>query len=333
VLLVPPTLATNALICPEAQLASWLVAGAAMLASESFRLRLGGLAMMVVACGMREGACVAVLPFVLAMFTWRTTQPRGQRIAISIVAWVAVALAAFGLERVLVDGTSQRAETRLAMADIVGTLRYAGSTSDARIESLLDDVPLAYRDNLQKRARAVYGKELFYAATDQRMFEPVETQAQRDALFAGRRAIIRAMPGAYLVNRWHYFYRTLGLSSAPWTTVYTRFTQDERDAQAMSYYGHHSAIQRALIKPVELLGETPVFLPAIYLVLALIMMGYAIWRREALVITLLASGLAYALSLFFLSMRADYRDSHWLIAATLLAGFSLIALRRPRTAE
>jgi hypothetical protein len=327
-LLVPPLIATTALICPEAQIASWLLAGFAMLLSERFGVRLGGLAMMVVVCGIRDGGSWAVLPIVLATFTWRTAQPRWRRIAIAFAAWIVVVLTASGLERALVDVSSERAQTRLAMCDIVGTLRYAGPTTDAEVRSLLVDVPLAYPDQLQKRARTVYGRELFYDATELRVFEPTETQAQRDGLYAARRATIRAMPGAYLVNRWHYFYRELGLSSAPWTTVYTKFTETERDGYAMSHYGHHSPVQRALIKPVELLGETFLFLPLLYLVLAVLLLGYAIWRRETLLITLLTSGLAYAASLFFFSTRAEYRDSHWLIAATLLSGFALIALRK-----
>src|SRR5262249_3941645 len=56
ILVFPPIMAPMAVITPEAQFAAFLIAGTAALSSERPAWRYTGLGLMVVACGLREGA-------------------------------------------------------------------------------------------------------------------------------------------------------------------------------------------------------------------------------------------------------------------------------------
>jgi len=58
-----------------------MLAGTAALTSERFRVRLGGLALVWLACGMRETAWLAALPIIVGLFSSRTTQTRWRRVA------------------------------------------------------------------------------------------------------------------------------------------------------------------------------------------------------------------------------------------------------------
>ena len=67
------------------------------------------------------------------------------------------------------------------------------------------------------------------------------------------------------------------------------------------------------------------FRPYVYLAIALILLPLALRRRERAAVVLLASGIAYELALFVVTSDAEYRYSHWMIVATLLAVVVLIA--------
>ena len=334
VLLVPPVIATHAVICAEAQLAAWLVAGFALLKSDRFGRRVGGLALLVVAAGMRAGGPAAALVIIASTFEWRTPLVPWKRVAIALAAWVAVVTVAAGLNHVLVDNRTQREQVRMAMTDIIGVLDHAPRLDDARAKQLLADVVLTSPDAIQAHAKAIYSKPGSYAVGDKALFVMPTTQAERDALFAARRALVQAYPAAYLSHRWRSFSFTLGLRRpSTWRPVYTDFVAADGDMEALHHAGHHSLAQRALIAPVKVLRNTFVFRPVFYLALAIVLLGLAIWRKRRLEIVLLAAALAYELILMFSEASAEYRDSHPMIALTLLAAFVMLARLRVKTVE
>jgi hypothetical protein len=156
--------------------------------------------------------------------------------------------------------------------------------------------------------------------------DPIETEAQRDSLFAARRAFIRAYPATYAVHRWHYWFRTLGLGSS-WEPVYTNFIPSPDVWKSTAHHGHHSLVQRGLNAFVRALGRTFLFWPLLYVVIGLGLVGFTAWRRRPLELTLLVCGLTYELVLFFTVTRTSFFDSHLLVVATIFAGAMQLARR------
>jgi hypothetical protein len=275
---------------------------------------------LVLACGILESGWLAILPIVLALFRWPSvTGPR--RLALALAAWLLVLGAAAGIERVLVDQPTQRKHVMLAMHDVIGTLRFAPSLDDARIRALLGDAPLVTEPNLQQRARDIYRRTLLYDATERRLFEPAETEAQRDAVFAARYAMIRAYPGAYLAHRSLQTWRFLRATQP----LYASFVENIRDAHALSHLARHSALQQLLLRPTIWLARTLWFKPFLYVLLTLVLLPLAIARRQPIAAVLLASAATYTVGLLLFTTRLQQRDAHWLIVATVLAIIVAIA--------
>lgn len=320
-LLLPPLVATTSIITPEAQLASFLVAAMAAMASERRWTRCIGIGLAIIAAGMRDGGAVAAAVATIALFRW--SKPRYD---VAIGAAVFVVVAAFALNVSLPTNRTERHEMTLAMSDIVGTLTYDRARSDADIAKLLEGVPLSGEPNLQARAKEVYGKDRLYASGDKRVFDPIATDGQRDALEAARGRVIRNAPASYLRHRIHIFNRVLGLSrSRTWSSVFTRHGEGAADYKATNHLAHSSLLQRGLVRIFTLGHNTFLFRPYLFALLLVPMLVFAILRRERLATMLLATGLAYELALFFVATRMTYRDSHALAVMTVLGVITLIA--------
>ena len=316
VLLFPAVLATTALVSAEAQLAAFLIAGAAALASDRRRIRFCGLALIVVACGMRAGAALAALPIVFVLFRWHD-ESSWRRRGIAIAAWVACVILAAGITRLLVDVRTERNEVALAMSDIVGTLCRANAMTDAEIREVLGDTRLPGTPGIQERACKIEGKSAAFADGEDRIFENPDTEAERSSVISARLALARAAPGGYLVHRGKRFLQVLGLWSRP--PLYTELLEDSGQAEGLRHRASHSNVQEALIVPVRWLAQTPLLRPYVYFIVALILLPLAAIRRQRVALMLLASAIAYEVSLMFVTLRATPQDSHWMIAATVLS--------------
>jgi hypothetical protein len=320
-LLLPPLVATTSVITPEAQLASFLVAAMAAMASDRLRTRCIGIGLAIIAAGMRDGGAFAAAVATIALFRW--SKPRYD---VAIGAAVFVVAAAFALNLWLPTKRTERRAMRLAMSDIVGTLNYEGTRSDADIAKLLDGVPLSSEPNVQARAKAIYGQDRLYASGDNRVFEPIVTDAQRDALEAARGRVIRDAPASYLRHRIHSFNRVLGLTrSRAWLSAFTLHGEGPSDYKATNHLAHPSLLQRQLMRIFTLGHNTFLFRPYFFGLLLFPMFIFAILRRERLATLLLATGLAYELALFFVATRMTYRDSHVLAVMSVLGAITLIA--------
>jgi hypothetical protein len=332
ILVFPPIMVTTATVCPESALAALLVASAALLAGECRVRKMGGLVLLVFAAGIRDHVAIASLPIVVALFRWKESQPRWQTIAIAVGVWIVIALLGAGMDRAVIDMRTERKQIAGAMADIIGTVARAERLTDDRIRELVTGVPLASASDIQARARKIDGKGLFYAASDQRVFEPPATDQEREALYDARWTVLRAYPGAYIAYRWTQLSRVLGLRGTL-HPVYYQFVQTRpRDAQATQHDSTNSRIQSVLITIVRSLDGLPWFSPYLYVVLSLLLLPIAINRRIHHATMLLACGLLYALWLAFMVDRAEYRDSHVAVVATVLAIAILIA-RTARTKQ
>jgi hypothetical protein len=312
VLLFPPLINTTGLVSAEAQLAGCFVAGIAGLLSSRRAYRLLGLGALVLGVGMRDGVALAALPIVLGLWPWR-------RRPLALVAWVAIALAAFGLERACTNKHTLQPEERLAHNDIANILRNAPPITDAHLRDVLAGTPLRFDSDIQQ-----------HAVDRERLFDANSTTPERAAMIAARRRLIREEPAAWLVHR----ARRLHAELEPPPALYTSFVSSEAEARAINHWSRHSLVQRVLIAPVRWLSGTVLFRPYLYAILALVLLPLAIAWRQRVAIVVLASGILYELSLAVVSTRPAYRDSHWMIVATVLATVLLVIHRaRPESIE
>ncbi len=332
VLLAPPILATTAVMTPDAALAAFLVAGAALLLEPSPRRRAGGLAVLVIAAGLREGAIAAVVPVLAGALRWPVAASRWRQLAAALVASVVVAGLAFGIDRLLVVETTHRREAALAMTDLAGTLAHAQSFDDATLARELPGVPWAVTSGIQARARiaAKHPYDLDHGVAP--LFERPTTTDQNEALIAGARRLSWLAPGAYVRHRLGVLRRVLGLSrDKRWRPVHTEFVQPRSLRLVLAHAAHHSLAQRALIAPVRALGRTFVFRPYLYLAFALVLFGFALARHDGLAAMLVISAIGYELVLGIVTTVPTFQASGWLIVATVLAG--IVMLRRSPAAS
>jgi hypothetical protein len=323
VLMFPGVLATGALVSPEALLAGMLASASAALTSERRNIRLVGLALIALACGLRWYAALAALPIVFAWFRW-SDESTWRRRGIAVAAWIGCALISVGASAVLVDHRTQRNEVTLALNDTVQTV-CRSKMSDAEVRSVLPDVELAPRPDIQRRACEVKNKSSAWTIGDSRIFEKLETDRDRDAIVDARVAIVFAAPKAFLAHRWRTFLRVLGVNNA--TALYTEPLQERQQAKAIGHLASHSTLQSALLAPMRWLAKTPLLTPYLYLLFALIVLPLAAIRRHRVVIAIVASGILYEATVMFTAITVQRRESHWMMAATVLAIALLIARR------
>jgi hypothetical protein len=138
--------------------------------------------------------------------------------------------------------------------------------------------------------------------------------------------VIRAEPGAYLAHRWSTFKRLLALAkNQRWSAFYADYLSSQDLQPIVAHTARHSLLQRTLLGIVRPLSKTFLFRPYFYFYLALVLVPLAAWRRQRLALVLLASGILYELSLMFVALRGEWRDSHWLVVSTVLATIVLVA--------
>ena len=321
VLLFPPVLAPIAVIWRDAQMAGFLLAGAAAVTSARRPVKLVGLGLVFLGCGMRDTAIYGALPIVVLGLSWRDGLRGWQRGAIAAAAWLAIAAGSVWYEAAITEVVTLREPVERAASDIAGILRYAGPIDDAELTRALVGAPLAVHQGIQAHARARRLPEIGNGG----LFEPATTPAAREAMLAGRDRLARAFPRVYLVTRWHAFYRLIG--PRPVSPVYTSFLEAPELRAAVGQLATPSWTQRGLVAAVRWLGETWLFWPLLYLALALGLLAIAVRRRDASAAMLLGSGLAYEVSLLWDATTADYRLSHWMVLCTVLAGVILLARR------
>jgi hypothetical protein len=319
VLLFPPLIVTSALIGEDALLAGLLVTGCALVLEPARWRRVGGVAMLVLACGMQAGASLAVLPLVLAV-PW--TSGRWRRMGMALVVWGTMVVLAFGLDRVLVDTRTHRRKATLALVDLTGTIAHA-NLDDAALREL--HVPFAVTTQITARAKLAYAKR----ATDRgdaRLFEPV-TDDTREATIEAGRALSRSQPAAYLAHRAHELGVLLGLRRERHMqpVFFSEFVPSKRAGVELAHMAHHSLAQRLLIWPVRLLSRTHLFRPYLFFFLAIVLLVVAGVRRHALAAVILVSALAYELALGITTADPAYADSQWLMVATTLAAWLIVS--------
>jgi hypothetical protein len=317
-LVFPPVMVTMAAIWQDSQMAGFLLAGLAAITSRRRGWQLAGLGLLVLASAMRPSAAFAVLPILVLGWSWRPAIVGRRRIALALAAWAAVWLGAIGLDAGLRDKATGHTRLELAISDVLGVLHYAPAFDDARARELLDGVPLQGTE-LDARAAAAYRHPNTLTSGPDRLFDPPQDADDRAPVIAAEYRLALAYPGAYLKHRWHTWFRVLGVHrTGVGKPVYTGFSGSITQSDEAAHIAWHSAVQRGAIAVVSPVAKLLCW-PYLYLIAALVLLPVALRRRQILPAILLASGVAYELSLFVVAIGSQYALSHWLVTTTSFA--------------
>lgn len=326
IVVFPPVLVPMAVIWTYSLMAGLLMIGTASLQAEDRRFRIAGLVLLSIAVAVEPVALAAAIP--LIGFFCRPFK-------IALVACVAVAVTAFGMNALLLDRELGRNEALGAAHDIAGTLRYAGKPrSDGDLHKLLAGTGLRVERDIGTTLRKAYAPRSPFALVDKfgiQMYgdEPIPV-AQVQALERARGELISAYPFAYVRHRINVMKRVLGLSGrreySP--AVLHRRVPDDAISLGVGVPIRSSGMQDAMTEvALALADHTPLFVPWIYLVMAIAVAIAARRQRETLALVL--SGIALEAMLIVRAHDNAYRQSHWLVLSAC-AGLAFFLLRRRR---
>lgn len=338
----PPVMLPFSVIWKDCLMAGFLVLGVAGLLAPARGRRVAGLAALVLATGFRYNAAAATLPLIVLLFQWRPGLHWLTRGALGVAAWLAVTLAAFGLNRAITDQPMHFWHTSSAIYDLAGTIAHVDAPlPDAELERALAGTGLVVHDHIQDRARQAFNPRDFLPLIGDSPTRLWDLAAYRTTdLPADRRAaierawseIVPRYPAAYLRYRLAVMAEVLSLTHPRPAGVVPR-----RDFKAVVFaYAQNipvsvSPLQHRMTWWMSSLWKVaPIYAPWMYTVLALLFGVLAIVWRSPVALALCASGLAMEGSLLPLAGSPDYRYSHWLVIATCIAIVIVIAERRQR---
>jgi hypothetical protein len=320
VLLFPPVFAPMAVIWPDSLMAGALLAGTALLLESTWPHRVGGGALLVVACACRPELVFALAPLV---FVAIPPSARWRRAAIALGAVVGIALCARIGTWALTSTNTHRWEQGL-LTDIVGTLRRAHVHDEQTLAQDLSGLPVV------ATAPIAVGHDAFDAWPlthgERRIFDPIATDEQAAGARAVWRHVIAEHPGAFVAHRWAMTRGLLGVSGK-WQPVYESFG-DPALLAALQHRATVSDWQYGMQQIVDLFAATPLFRPWLYLLLAI--GALAILRRTPLLRNLVISGVAYEIASWLFAPTIEYRFSHWLVITTCAALAATLARRIKR---
>lgn len=339
VFVFPPVLCVMVVIWKDCIMAALLVVGIAGLLSEARTRRLAGLAAMCGATAMRYNAFGATLPLIVLLFEWRPGQAWITRYAISTATWLAVTLAAFGINKGLTDRPMHYWASSLAIYDIAGTLAFVDEDlPDDAVRARLEGTQFKVTSHLHDVIRHVYTPRDFFPILGHPDFllwdlpingyDPAP-EAQRDAIGHAWKATITDYPLAYAKHRLSVMAKALDLSSTRRLgAIVSREFRYPEFAQAQGLSTGWSKLQLKMTRWMRWLARhTPLFTPWVWLLVAVLLLPLALRQRD--VLALLLSGLAMEGTLLLLVHSRDYRYSHWMVVTTIVAAI-LLGARRAR---
>ncbi|HEY6035346.1 MAG TPA: hypothetical protein VIV58_13830, partial [Kofleriaceae bacterium] len=316
--LFPPVLTPMTTVWKDAQMAGFLIAGLALALRPSWRARAGGLALLFLGTAVRHNAPVA-LP-ALCLLIAAAWSVRGKLRTIGVALGLTLALT--GIASVANSSLGTReywwARTQ-GVHDIMGTICFSPAMTDDQVRTLLVGVPLLVDKDLQRNMCKRYNPRAWFSASfgEGRVFgqtpDAKEIAARREAW----KRIVFGHPAAYLKHRWLVMREVLGLSDSPiWEPVCEEFGGNHEQAIELAVVHTQSRLQVRIGRLFVWCGTTVIFRPWAYLVVALILFGYALKKRDGWVLALIASGVLYEASYFVGAPSPDFRYSHWLVTCT-----------------
>ncbi len=326
----PPILTVTGVIWSDPQMVGYLLVGIAALLSPRPRVRLLGLFAFVLASALRYNALAAT--FAPIVLLWGREQPRVvRRYALAVGVWIAMTAASLGLNAALVNEHQHPFARSAAPMDISGIVHFAPPISDEDLKQTLVGVPLHVDHDLQKTIAAAYEPRgsFIYFEHPRPLAEPA-TPTEFAAVAVAWRKLITAYPLAYAKHRLTVFQLVIQararIAVPALTQTFAYVGTPELDHE-LGLAGEPSIVQRGWFWWVRHCGAIW-YGPLAYLVVSLVLLGFVRGNRAAFVV--LGSSLGYELTILLLAPAADYRYSHYLLLATLIALVLVIAKRARR---
>jgi hypothetical protein len=340
VLVMPPVLAPMAVIWKDCVMAGVLVLGIPAVLAERRWVRIVGLVLFVIATALRYNALAATFPLVIALFEWNAGQRWLVRYSIATGTWLVVVVLALGLNAALTDKQLHYWHSSSALADITGVLaKVEPDIPDAELRPLLAPTGIKVDTDIHAKIRAAYRPYDFQQliSGEGNLWDVPTTEpmpgSQRDAIQHAWTTLVTGHLGAYARYRFDVFAETLGLHRKfRGATVVTHRGQYPGMLEYMGI-AHRSwrfqdHLERWMLWTAK---HTPLFLPHLYLWLALLLLPFAQRHRD--ILALLLSGIAMELTLIPLGWTPDFRFSHWLVVCTCLSIVMLISRRAAAASE
>jgi hypothetical protein len=328
ILLFPPVLTPMAVIWKDSQMAAYLVAGIAAMLDSRRRVRVIGLALLVIACALRHNALAAVGPLVLMLFEWTPGGRLWKRLAVVAGALVVAIGIVFAVGRVL---TTNHIRLTPMFNDIVGVISFSDEMSDDEVRAALPGVPLAISSQFQPQTRILTEMRHGYLVMNgpERFFDAPKTDADWQAYAVAWKKLVLAHPREYLAYHWDNFLYLLGAQGESTVgPVWNQFLESPKQTNGINHAASPSWVQTMLGFHAFywLADNTPLFRPYVYALVALLLL--VLCCRDRLTFALFTSGLLYELSFFPIAAEADYRYSHWMITTVVIAAAILFVKRR-----
>lgn len=327
-LLMPQSIVVLAVIWKDSQMAGYLLAAIALLLSDKRHHRVFGYFFIFLATGFRYNAAAAAFPIVVLLFARHRAMVWWKRYALGTGMWLALTVLALIADVRMADKKSHVWEKGSAPVDIAGALRYADDLTDDEIRRASPGVKWVAPDHIQDAVRAHYAADAnFMDVTEQptKVFEAPKTDEEVAAVAAAWKAIVPAHLGGFFRHRLAVFMVQITSRTGGAGGIWAGFTNaDWADAQ-LEHRARHSRTQARWISRVikwDARFGMPVWA---YLVLAAALLPLCRGRRLPFV--LLCSALCHEIGLFLVAPAIDYRYSHWLIVATVLAAVVLFVER------
>jgi hypothetical protein len=300
-----------------------LAATACALQPPRWKWRIAGAALLVLACACRNEIVLAIIPLVLLAV------PQGtwwRRAAIGLALSIGIGSAAWFGNSMLTDIKTHGSQQGLMVADIFGSFRRAQLTDETRVRTLLDGLPLTAPEQL--RAALANRRAVLdwwpSAHGPTAAMDPIKTDEQSSALTSAWLRVLRSYPSGYLRHRWVMTKYMLAFTgNVP--PIYDSFG-DPALIAPLRHRATASHLQGRMQSVVRLCEQTPVFWPWCYLALAIAALVLA--RGRPMLRHLLASGLVFEVTMFWLAPSPDFRFSHWLVTTTCITIAMLAVTRR-----
>jgi hypothetical protein len=320
-LLFPPVLTPMAVVWKDAQLAGWLIAGTMLAVREQRWQRIAGIAMLVLAAGVRDNGMAALPPLcVLIAATWGFPR-KLLTVGVAAALTIGISSAALIANHALTDIHAHAWYRANAIHDVVGAICHEDQMTDAEVREALAGIPISVDSNLQSNICLHYDPQWWLPLTvlDGAIFATVPGPDDRRARKHAWYGVVRHHTLAWLRHRWAVTSLLLGLSADPPDEPVCQSTVDDPFHQVVNHDGARWGFQTAIGDAFRWLGTTVLYRPWLYALLALLLAADAVRRRDRWVIAVTCSGLLYEASYLLGAAGGAYRYSHWMVTGACLS--------------
>jgi hypothetical protein len=331
--LFPPVFVVLTVVWKDAQMAAWLMCGFALALRPSRGARVTGIAMLVLGAAVRDNGVAALPPLVLVIAAAWGMRRRLAIVAAGFALFVAISGAAITLNRVLTFGHDYAWYQANAIHDIAGTLCFSDPLTDDEIETELAGIELRQHDHLQQKLCAQYNPTWWFPLSmnpDSMFVSGRPGTSQRLAIKAAYWRVVLGHPRAFLHHRWHVMAVLLGLGTdIPAEPVCQTFVGNDIQFKPIGYRASLSPLQHALGRAFTWLTTLPLLLwrPWAYAVVGVFVFGFALRRRDGLVMSLIGAGWCYELGYAIGAAGTPYRYSQWMVLCVVAATMIVIGDR------